>query len=137
MPCCVAAERQYGEPQSEVDAVQQQQQLRITPGTSHLRTHAFLQLSSTCCGGEPPISSSSERFQRANDKIPDFVKVLASKGIISHVNLVLTKLMRLGRLFGEPTCYLEPFSLPLMGVVHLPAEYRDWESSTGNARRCN
>ncbi|KAJ4987274.1 taurine catabolism dioxygenase TauD [Stagonosporopsis vannaccii] len=36
-------------------------------------------------GGETPISSSVELFQRANEEIPDFIDTLATKGILSRV----------------------------------------------------
>lgn len=36
-------------------------------------------------GGETPISSSLELFQRAKEEIPDFIDTLAAKGILSRV----------------------------------------------------
>ncbi|KAH7379614.1 hypothetical protein BKA66DRAFT_466365 [Pyrenochaeta sp. MPI-SDFR-AT-0127] len=42
-------------------------------------------------GGETPISSSLELFQRANEEIPDFIEELAKKGILSKVTYKVEK----------------------------------------------
>lgn len=81
--------------------------------TPHAPDYIFLYIHrAPTVGGETPISSSIELFQRAAASIPDFVATLTSKGILNRVTYKTTP-----QFAGGSTIFGQAFGTEILAAV--------------------